>query len=80
MSNKDVNVILPAYNEEEIIGKVIEQLHNVISKTTVSFMIHVYNDGSNDNTLKVITDAIDKNRFTNVIVRTHKILGMGQLF
>lgn len=53
-----ISVILPVYNSDEYIGKAIE---SVLVQTFTDFELIVVNDGSTDDTLKVITQ-FDDNR------------------
>lgn len=72
---KKIIITIPAYNEEETIGKTIEEINNVMrndQKSKVSkvnqwnYEIQVVNDGSNDKTVQVA-----KNHGADVI--SHKI-------
>lgn len=47
-------VLLPAYNEEESIPRLMPKLQKVLSKTNEDFKILVCDDGSKDLTLKVL--------------------------
>lgn len=52
MSKKfDLVVVIPVYNEEEIIAKVVEEWNNVLSSLKITYQIRVYNDGSRDESL-----------------------------
>jgi len=48
-----VVITIPAYNEEETIGKVIDEIKEVMSKTDYNYKILVYNDGSTDKTIDI---------------------------
>lgn len=50
----DLAVIIPVYNEEGSIEKVINKWTTELLKTSVNFKIHVYNDGSKDKTLEIL--------------------------
>ena len=47
----DLAVIIPVYNEEGAIAKVINKWNTELLKTRINFKIYVYNDGSKDNSL-----------------------------
>ncbi|TNE74900.1 MAG: glycosyltransferase family 2 protein, partial [Bacteroidetes bacterium] len=51
MENSSVCVIIPAFNEEQAIGKVIRDIPSFVKKVIVA------NNGSTDNTKKVAEDA-----------------------
>ena len=45
-----VSVVVPAYNEEDIIGDIIERITDTLTKTEYSFEVIVIDDGSTDET------------------------------
>lgn len=61
---KLVSILVPAYNEEEVLNMLYERLKKIIdSNTKYNFEILFINDGSKDNTLKIIKKlrSIDSN-------------------
>ncbi len=50
---KDLNVIIPLYNEEKIIKTVLEKWCSLFESLHIDYMIYVYNDGSKDNSLEI---------------------------
>ena len=54
-SNKKVVITIPAYNEEESIGAVINEIKNAMINTNYIYQIMVLDDGSVDRT-KLITE------------------------
>ncbi len=54
-SNKKVVITIPAYNEEESIGAVINEIKDVMKKTNYVYQIMILDDGSVDRT-KMITE------------------------
>lgn len=64
IKNKSIAVIVPAYNEEELIGEAISTIPNFVDK------IIVVNDGSSDNTKDIIGSFINKRN--NIILVDHK--------
>ena len=50
---KDLNVIIPLYNEEEIIDTVLKKWSTLFESLKIDYTIHVYNDGSKDNSLEI---------------------------
>ncbi|MEP1490513.1 MAG: glycosyltransferase family 2 protein [Algibacter sp.] len=47
-------IVIPIYNEEEIIKVVIEDWINVLNKLNISYKLKLYNDGSTDSTIEVL--------------------------
>ena len=45
-----LSVVLPAYNEEQMVGKTCRVLHEVLSGAGISYELVLVNDGSKDNT------------------------------
>lgn len=72
---KQLAVILPVYNEEEIISKVIEQWTNVLEKLEIDFVIFAYNDGSVDNSLEILEQIAREN--PKLTVKNKKNSGHG---
>ena len=54
----DYTVIIPVYNEEEIIANTIDKIHEFLKKQHKSFEIIITNDGSKDNTVKITNEKI----------------------
>jgi len=48
----DLVIVMPIYNEEECIAKVIKDWDNMLSSLHISYQILAINDGSTDGTLK----------------------------
>jgi glycosyltransferase involved in cell wall biosynthesis len=55
-----LTVVIPVYNEEEIIEKVVSDWHEKLESLKIDFEIHAYNDGSKDNTLAKLIEAANK--------------------
>ncbi|MCZ7401017.1 MAG: glycosyltransferase family 2 protein [Candidatus Methanoperedens sp.] len=49
-----LSVVIPAYNEEKGIGKVLVELNDVLNKTGLAHEIIVVDDGSEDATAKIV--------------------------
>lgn len=67
MENSGVSVIIPAYNEETAIEKVLRELVDAIDKWNMGVVeIIVVNDGSSDNTAEIVS------RFPEVRLINHR--------
>ncbi len=51
---KGISVIIPAYNEETGIGRVLEEVESVLQESAIEFEIIVVNDGSTDRTGEIV--------------------------
>ncbi len=49
-----IYIILPIYNEADVIGKLLEKIDNEMKKNSYEYKIIAINDGSTDNTINVI--------------------------
>ncbi len=56
----ELAVIIPVYNEEEIIAEVITKWAEVLTELNIDFELVAYNDGSKDHTLKILKDLEKK--------------------
>ena len=67
MKNKELNIVIPVYNESEIIKDVTDSWIVALNKIGIDFEINLYNDGSKDNSAEIL-DAIEaENACVNVI-------------
>lgn len=74
-----LSVVLPAYNEEQMVGKTCRVLHEVLSGAGISYELVLVNDGSKDNTWNEILKAGEKD--PNILgVHFSRNLGKRQLF
>ena len=54
---KKVSILIPAYNEEEVLYTLYDRLENVINKlNNYEFEVVLINDGSKDNTLNILRE------------------------
>jgi len=67
MENKSVSVIVPVYNEEKAVSKVLEKLHRYLGCTKLTYEIIVVNDASTDDTEKVILQHEDIRLINNPV-------------
>ena len=66
---------MPVYNEEGAIRDVINKWTKELLRLGIDFQIHVYNDGSRDNTLSILNHLASENK--NVIVHDKLNSGHG---
>lgn len=57
-----LSVIIPAYNEEEMIKKTSETISGILDGENIDFELLFINDGSGDNTWKAITEEAARNK------------------
>src|SRR3989338_4242086 len=70
----NIIITIPALNEQETIGQVITDIHNVMKSTKYKYQVQVVDDGSKDNTKKVAEQA-------GAVVYSHPInLGLAETF
>ncbi|MBQ3387943.1 MAG: glycosyltransferase family 2 protein [Thermoguttaceae bacterium] len=53
----ELAVVIPVYNEEACIVSVLEKWVNELDRLGINYRIDAYNDGSKDNSLKVMREA-----------------------
>jgi dolichol-phosphate mannosyltransferase len=68
-------IVMPAYNEEGAIAKVVDEWHSVIEAIGNGSQLVVFNDGSNDSTLSVLEKI--KSKYPNLIIMNKKNTGHG---
>lgn len=56
ISNVEVSIITPAYNEEGAIADQIKEVHSVMEQTDLVYEVIVVNDGSTDGTAKQVEE------------------------
>lgn len=54
--SKDLSIIISLYNEEESLHELIDWIHSVVRKQQWSYEIIMVDDGSTDNSWKIITE------------------------
>lgn len=63
----DLSVIIPVYNEQEVIPILCESLHKSLENTNENYEIIFINDGSSDNTLKALLVERNKNKKIKIL-------------
>jgi len=72
---KSLAIVIPVYNEEAIIEFVVTDWHETLSKHAIEFDLHLYNDGSKDQTSEIL-DRLEKEK-TNLVVHHKSNSGHG---
>ncbi|KKQ34493.1 MAG: Glycosyltransferase, partial [Microgenomates group bacterium GW2011_GWA2_37_6] len=65
--SESVSIVIPAYNEEESVEKVVSQAVTELKKITNDFEVVVVDDGSEDSTGKILDRLAKKNKRIRVI-------------
>lgn len=74
----DLSLVMPFYNEEKNVKKVLENTIRVLKKNKVDFEILAVNNGSRDNTQFIILELIKKNKKIRLIeIKKNKGYGFG---
>jgi putative flippase GtrA len=68
---QSLSVVLPAYNEEQVIACTISDILNTLSGWVRDFEVIVVNDGSKDQTASVVAAMSDKNPHIRLV--THSV-------
>ena len=72
-----IYILVPAFNEEEALPKMIPYLDEIFSQKTLDFKLVVVDDGSTDETPRILANFSDQ--YTNLHVITHSInRGLGE--
>ena len=74
--NKMIHLLLPAYNEEEAIGKLMESVVTLKKSSGLSLSVLVVDDGSTDNTTRVIENF--KKDISIEVISHEKNKGLGE--
>lgn len=66
---KKISIVIPCYNEEEVLTMFYEEIMKVIEKINneYSYELIFINDGSKDNTLNILKTLQAKNQNTEII-------------
>lgn len=65
--NKSLSVIVPCFNEEEVINETYKRLKSVLSNLELSTEIIFINDGSTDQTEQILTELAKKDKSIKII-------------
>lgn len=65
---KKISIVIPAYNEEEVLNKLIERLAILINNTPkYEFEVIFVNDGSQDKTLEILEEIAQKEKRLKIL-------------
>ena len=64
---KKISIVVPMYNEEEVAQEFYRRVSSILKTISYEYEIVIVNDGSRDNTLKIITDLVQKDEHVKVI-------------
>ena len=67
MKELDISVVSPVYDEEENIPIIYDKLKNVLNKLNKSYEIIFIDDGSTDNSFKILEKLYNKNKNIKII-------------
>ncbi|QEN05690.1 glycosyltransferase [Thiospirochaeta perfilievii] len=62
-----VSIIIPCYNEEEVISLAYQRIYKVMERISYQYEIVLVNDGSKDNTYNILKEISSKNDTVKVI-------------
>jgi len=71
MQDIDVSVVVPLYNEDESLPELAQWVKKVANEHGLSYEIIMVNDGSTDNSWKVIQDLVEKDKNIKAIKFRH---------
>ncbi len=66
-NNDLLSVIIPCYNEEEVIEETYKRLKNVLEQNKIHYELIFINDGSSDNTLSILENLSTKDNKVKII-------------
>ena len=73
---KEISVITPYFNEEEVLLDTIDELENVLSNYFDNYEIVLVNDGSFDNSQNIVESAVEsKKNLTSISNSENKEFG-----
>jgi glycosyltransferase involved in cell wall biosynthesis len=75
LSDKTLSIVVPVYNEEKTIQRVLDRLQCTQSKFGVSKQIIIVNDCSTDNTRTLVERYMDNNRTMDIQLVNHEVNG-----
>ncbi len=74
--NKDITIIIPTFQEEKSIEKMVMNIHNFLNKKSLDFEIIVVDDNSNDKTGLIMNEIVKSVNTVSFILST-RVKGFG---
>jgi len=65
--NPTISIVVPCFNESEVIKYFLEEIYQVLNKTNKTYEIIFVNDGSHDSTLETLIKLKEKNKNIRII-------------
>ena len=62
-----ISVIVPVYNEEEILSSVMRELKEAMSSSSYGYEIIAVDDGSTDNSFEILKQIAAKNKMARIV-------------
>ena len=75
--NKEISILMPAYNEEQNIERVVRQCIAVLDNLKIKGEVIVTNDGSKDNTKKIL-ENLEKEIPRLLVIHHEENMGYGE--
>ena len=69
---KIFSIIIPVFNEQETVVLLLDKVKQVALPCNIIKDVIIVDDGSSDNTLKVVKDYISNNKELNIQLKTHE--------
>lgn len=77
MQNKELAIVIPVFNEEVSVGKVLAEWSQALASSGINYFFLIVNDGSKDHTPKIL-DEFAKNNPERTLVLHQSNQGHGQ--
>lgn len=67
LEKESISIVIPAFNEEGIISKVVKEAISILEKIKIDYEIVLVNDGSTDLTKKIINELSENNKLIRAV-------------
>lgn len=72
----ELSIVVPVYNEEAIIGRVVQEWVLMMESLNINYTMQLYNDGSKDRTGEIL-EKLKKDYGQRLIISSHRNIGHG---